>query len=77
MESSTRHENSLVIQMLQQVGFLRLSSVELLVGLKKSAIYKRCAEGTFPKPIKLSPRLNVWKAADVLAWIQKQSQLSR
>lgn len=66
----------LVLQLLQSAGFLRISHVEALVGMKKSTIYKRCSDGTFPRPLKLSNRMNVWRAADVLAWISEQSQQS-
>ena len=72
--SSKTDSSPLVLQLLQTAGFLRLSHVEALVGMKKSTIYKRCGDGTFPRPLKLSSRINVWRAADVLAWIADQSQ---
>lgn len=52
--------------------FLRFVSVSDRVGLKKSAIYKRITEGTFPAPIKLSARCSVWDESSIDAWMQRQ-----
>ena len=40
---------------------------------KRTRIMQLVAEGKFPKPIKLSSRRLVWRARDVLAWIEQQS----
>ena len=47
---------------------LRLAEVSMMVGLKRSAIYRYVAEGRFPAPIKVGERSVRWKLADVLAW---------
>lgn len=52
--------------------FLRLHEVERAVGLKKTTIYRRIAARTFPKPIRLSSRVTVWKSSDIAAWQQQQ-----
>jgi prophage regulatory protein len=52
--------------MLQRV--LRLSELFRATGLKRSAIYAKIAEGTFPKPIPLGPRAVGWLECDIAAW---------
>ena len=52
--------------------FLRLPQVMEAVGLKKSSIWNGVKEGKFPKQIKLSPKVSVWKKSDIDNWIQEQ-----
>jgi predicted DNA-binding transcriptional regulator AlpA len=37
--------------------------------LGKSTIWLKMGQGSFPKPTKLSPAINVWKESDIDAWI--------
>ncbi|WP_430300738.1 helix-turn-helix transcriptional regulator [Ralstonia insidiosa] len=53
---------------------LRLPQVVELVGVKKSTIWKWASEGMFPSPLKLTKGVTVWRAADVLAWIEERSR---
>lgn len=39
--------------------------------MKKTAIYDRIKDGTFPKPLKLG-RMSGWLESDVQAWIAGQ-----
>lgn len=48
---------------------LRRRDVEAATGLSRSAIYKQILEGTFPKPVPLSPRAVGWASWEVAAWI--------
>jgi prophage regulatory protein len=43
-----------------------------VTGLAKSTIWLYVKEGKFPKQIKLSPKISVWKESDVEAWITEQ-----
>lgn len=52
--------------------FLRLPDVIAVTGLKRSAIYDAIAEGTFPKPVKLSTRAVGWPEADLAAWADER-----
>ena len=56
---------------------LRRRQVEALTGLKRSTIYQRLAEGTFPKQIHLGPRSVGWLASEVNAWIAERIAESR
>ncbi|MBY0383268.1 MAG: AlpA family transcriptional regulator [Xanthobacteraceae bacterium] len=48
---------------------IRLPEVIARVGLKRSSIYQRMAEGRFPKGRSLGPRCVVWVEAEIEAWI--------
>lgn len=48
---------------------IRLPEVIARVGLKRSSIYQRMAEGRFPKGRSLGPRCVVWVEAEIDAWI--------
>jgi len=45
--------------------------------LRRSAIYLRLTNGTFPKPIRLGPRSVRWIASEVDAWIAERVAQSR
>src|SRR5688500_17623615 len=48
--------------------FLRLRDVCQIVGLSRSTIYKRLAEGQFPTPVRLGDRTVRWSAESVSIW---------
>ncbi|MFC3816400.1 helix-turn-helix transcriptional regulator [Lysobacter sp. GCM10012299] len=50
---------------------LKLEEVEALVGLKKSAIYQRVKEGSFPPPVSVKgTTAKRWREGEVAAWIE-------
>jgi prophage regulatory protein len=49
---------------------LRLPAVKEATGLARSTIYALIAKGEFPRPIKLTPKLSAWDAAEIDAWIE-------
>ncbi|WP_020559016.1 helix-turn-helix transcriptional regulator [Thiofilum flexile] len=53
---------------------LRLDDVIAMTGISKSLIYQLMAEGQFPKAIKLTPKLSVWRQADVQAFLKLKIQ---
>jgi prophage regulatory protein len=49
---------------------LRREEVTAKIGLERSAIYERMANGTFPKPVQLGGQRAVgWIESEVDAWI--------
>lgn len=52
-------------------GFLRLPQVLSLIPVSRSTIWKGVREGRFPKPVKLSERVTVWRARDVQEYIER------
>lgn len=52
---------------------LRLPKVKFRTGLSRSTIYRRIAEGTFPKAIQLGSSRSVgWLESDIENWIDTQ-----
>ena len=50
-------------------SFLRITEVMKKTGIAKSTIWLWVKEDKFPKPIKLSPRITVWKEEKIEEWI--------
>jgi prophage regulatory protein len=48
-------------------GFMRVSQILEFVPVSRSCWWNGVKEGRFPKPIKLSPKVTVWRAADIAA----------
>ena len=48
---------------------IRLPEVKGRVGLSRSSIYSRIAEGTFPAPVRLGEKSVAWQEADIDTWI--------
>ena len=57
---------------LPETGFLRQAQVLQFVPISKSTLWRRVEAKTFPQPIKLSPRVTVWRVEDLLGWIAQQ-----
>lgn len=51
-------------------AILRRAQVEIEVGLKRSTIYQRMQEGTFPRPVRLGERAVGWRAADIERFLE-------
>ncbi|MFP4154560.1 MAG: helix-turn-helix transcriptional regulator [Halothiobacillaceae bacterium] len=52
---------------------ISLRDVSERVSLKRTAIYARINEGTFPKPVKLG-RISRWPESQIDAWIAERIQ---
>ena len=52
-------------------SLMRLEQVLSLIPVSKSTWWAGCAEGKFPKPIKLSSRITVWRSTDINKFIQE------
>ena len=48
---------------------LRLSDVIKLTAISRTAIYRRLAEGSFPKPLDMGPRMLRWERTAIIEWI--------
>ena len=57
---------------------LRLRDVLARVGLKRSTVYARISNGSFPRPVPLgTPRAVAWVASEVDEWIVDQIRKAR
>lgn len=52
---------------LENKALLRLPKVLSLMGVSRSHWWDGVKKGMFPAPIKLSPRVTVWRASDIAA----------
>jgi len=50
--------------------FLRRAAVESATGLPRSTIYDMIADGRFPKPVKIGPKVAAWRESEIIAWQQ-------
>lgn len=53
------------------IGFYRLPQITDLTGMSRSNWWKLVKDGKAPKGIKLSPRITVWKKADIHEYLQQ------
>jgi len=64
-----------------ETGFLRVSqiigdsrrNISPIIPVSKSTWWAGVASGRFPKPVKLSPGITVWRAEDIRALIEASS----
>ena len=60
----------MTVQLRGTGAILRRGQVEQEVGLKRSTIYQRMQEGTFPRPIRLGERAVGWRASDIERFLE-------
>ena len=61
----SQHQSSI-----PSIGFLRLPQILAIIPVSKSAWWEGCRTGRYPKPVKLGPRTTVWRAEDIVAFIE-------
>jgi prophage regulatory protein len=59
------------------VSFMRLPKVIEVTGLKKTSVYNRMREKTFPLSVQLGPRTVGWIASEVDQWVAERIAESR
>ena len=52
------------------IKLLRIGDVANKTTFAKSTLWIKIYKGQFPRPIKLSPAISVWKESDVDDWIE-------
>lgn len=50
---------------------LRTNQVLEICSFGPSTLYKMIADGTFPKPLKNGPRMNVWPSDSIVQWLEQ------
>jgi prophage regulatory protein len=56
--------------MRQPDRIIRLKTVLARTGLSRSTIYRKIAEGTFPRQIKISTNGAGWHESDINRWVE-------
>jgi prophage regulatory protein len=64
----------MAVQLRAMGSILRRSQVEQEVGLKRSTIYQRMHEGTFPRSIRLGERAVGWRASDIEDFLENPAE---
>ena len=54
-------------------GLLRLPQVLALIPVSRSGWWQGVKDGRYPQPVKLGPRVTVWKAEDIRKFIDAMS----
>lgn len=49
--------------------FLRIGKVLDRTGFSRATLYRKIADGSFPKQVKISERCAAWRESEVNAWI--------
>ena len=62
---------------MKNLKILRRPEVEATVGLSRSSIYAKMADGTFPQSIKLSQRSVGWLEHEIVLWLKNRGSESR
>jgi prophage regulatory protein len=55
---------------LPATGFLRQSAILAVLPISKTTLWRWVSEGNFPAPLKLSPKVTVWPAESVHAFLE-------
>lgn len=58
-----------------QERLVRLPEVMARVGMRRSAIYQRMRDGSFPRSRSLGPRCAVWVESEIEEWIEGISSM--
>jgi prophage regulatory protein len=55
----------------------RQSDLRAKIGLSTTSIYEMMAAGTFPRPVKLGPRIVAWPKSHIDAWLADRAEQSQ
>ena len=58
-------------------GFLRLPQVLELVPVSRSGWWQGVKEKRYPQPVKLSPRVTVWKKSEIIYFVERMTAESK
>jgi len=65
------------MQASREERFIRLPEVVRRCGVAKSSIWLWARQGRFPSPIRVGPRVTVWRESEVAAWIEAKAAEGR
>lgn len=69
---TTMHEPKAIA--IPETGFMRFKQVQQVFPIGRTTLWDLVGRGLFPKPIRMSSRLVVWRAEEVRAWIAAQGR---
>lgn len=60
---------------LPEVGFIRQAQlIPGIVPFSNATLWRKVKDGSFPAPVKLSPRVTAWDVRKVREWIESRQQ---
>ena len=63
---------------LPEIGFIRQAQlVPAIVPFSNATLWRKVKDGTFPAPVKLSPRVTAWEASKIREWIAERAASQR
>ena len=62
----------IIFKKVSDMNLLRINDVVKKTSIGKSTIWAWVKDEKFPKPIKLSERISVWKESNIDAWIERK-----
>jgi prophage regulatory protein len=72
MEHCDMPGNSRPIGTLPETGYVRQSQlIPVIFPFSPATLWRKVKAGTFPKPVKLGPRITAWRVEDIRSLIQK------
>jgi prophage regulatory protein len=63
--------NVLALGELPATDYLRQAQlIPTILPFSSATLWRQVKAGTFPAPVKLSPRVSAWRVEDVITWMQ-------
>lgn len=56
-------------QQMPQAGYIRQAGLLQIIPIASATLWRWVQKGTFPRPVKLSPRVTAWRFDEVLDWL--------
>ncbi|MDR0620316.1 MAG: AlpA family phage regulatory protein [Deltaproteobacteria bacterium] len=59
-------------------AYIQAKKVAKMIGISLSSVYRFTREDqTFPKPIRLGQRINLWDVAEIVQWLEERKGMER
>lgn len=59
---------------LPEVGFIRQAQlIPAIVPFSNATLWRKVKDGSFPAPVKLSPRVTAWEVSKIRQWIAERA----
>lgn len=66
--------HSMLSTSLPDVGFIRQAQlIPAIVPFSNATLWRKVKDGSFPAPVKLSPRVTAWEVGKVREWIEARA----
>ncbi len=57
----------------QHIQYLRVKDIIKMLSISRSTWWAGVKTGHFPQPLKLGPRITVWRQGDILAMVERRN----